>query len=134
MNEQIYKVIHFVGIFMIFLSLGGIMVHMINGGTKAGNKWRVSAALTHGLGLFLVLLGGFGMLARYGKMGEAAKEMYSITAPWMIGKLIIWVIFGGVLMLVYRAPGMNKVLWWVLIILGGIAACLGIFKPGAVAG
>ena len=65
-DYTVYKFIHFLGIIMIFVSLGGVMVHVFNGGAKADNIWRKPAGITHGIGLFLVLLGGFGMMARLG--------------------------------------------------------------------
>jgi hypothetical protein len=45
---------------MLFLSVGGLIHHMLNGGTKATNAWRKQAAITHGIGIVLILLGGFG--------------------------------------------------------------------------
>ena len=34
-DYTVYKFIHFLGIIMIFVSLGGVMVHVFNGGAKA---------------------------------------------------------------------------------------------------
>ena len=53
-----YKLIHLLGIFMTFVSLGGVLLYVLNNGTKVDNRWRKTVAITHGIGLFLVLLGG----------------------------------------------------------------------------
>ena len=63
-NYQVYKLVHLFGIFLTLISLGGMYLHAMNGGTKETNASRKLSAIGHGVGLFLVLLGGFGMLAR----------------------------------------------------------------------
>lgn len=62
MSYQLLKLIHVTGIFLLFLSLGGIALFTMNGGTKSSNKYRLLAAITHGLGLILLILAGFSML------------------------------------------------------------------------
>lgn len=117
----VYRFIHFLGIIMIFVSLGGVMVHVFNGGAKADNAWRKPAGITHGIGLFLVLLGGFGMMARLG-----------IQWPWpgwLFVKLAIWLLLGGVTGVVYRLGAKGKSLWAVVVLLGAIAAYMAIMKP-----
>ena len=52
----IYKLIHLLGLGMVFLSFGGMTMHAILGGEKQ-NDWRKPAIIGHGLGLFLMLLG-----------------------------------------------------------------------------
>lgn len=121
MPATVYKVIHLLGIMMLFLSFGGVIVYAINGGARETNAWRKPAAITHGIGLLLALVGGFGLLARLG-----------IGWPWpgwVIAKLIIWLIFAAVVGMAARRPAMGKALWWLLLILGGIAAYLAGAKP-----
>ena len=120
-DYTVYKFIHFLGIIMIFVSLGGVMVHVFNGGAKADNVWRRPAGITHGIGLFLVLLGGFGMMARLG-----------IPWPWprwLFVKLAIWVVLGGITGLLYRLGVSGKSLWVAVMLLGAIAAYMAIMKP-----
>jgi len=57
-SYAIYKVIHLVGILMIFLALGGVVTNAINGGTK-NHLWHKPIAFTNGIGLLLSLVGGF---------------------------------------------------------------------------
>src|SRR5919106_2928913 len=116
-----YKNLHLIGVFMLFVALGGLMLHQINAATRE-NIWRKPVAITHGLGLLLVLVGGFGMLARL--------EIFSWPWPgWVIAKIVIWIIFGALIAVVGRASSLAKPLWWITIILGAVAAYLALNKP-----
>lgn len=119
MAIEVYKVLHFMGIFMLFLSIGGLLATAINMETGT-HRWRKSLAITHGVGLLLILLGGFGMLARLGILWP--------MPGWVLIKLIIWVMLGGLIALVLQSD-LGKVLWFLVIVLGVIAAYLGIMKP-----
>lgn len=115
-----YKNLHLLGAFMLFIALGGLILHQINA-TAHENVWRKPVAITHGVGLVLVLVGGFGMLARL--------DIFWPMPGWAIAKLVIWVIFGALIAVVGRAPSLAKPLWWVTIILGAVAAYLGLNRP-----
>ena len=120
-SHSVYKLVHLIGIIMLFVSLGGVLLHALNDGTKADNRWRKQVGITHGVGLFLVLLGGFGMLARL-----------SIGWPWpgwVLTKVVIWVVLGGFTAVIYKMGAQGKVLWYVVILLGALAAYLAIMKP-----
>ena len=120
MPYAFYKVIHLLGIMMVFLSMGGIMHHVINGGTKENNVWRKAVAMTHGIGLLLVIVAGFGLLARLG---------VSVLSGWVIVKLIVWLIIGGLSGVIYKQPTTAKPLWFIILILGAVAAYLAGSKP-----
>lgn len=77
------------------MALGGVTLHVLNGGTKEFAN-RKMIAITHGIGLFLILLGGFGMLARLGIIWP--------WPGWIVAKFIIWLAYGGLLTLVYKKP------------------------------
>ena len=116
----VYKNIHFIGIFMVLMALGGLLLHAINGGAK-DHAWRKPIAITHGVGLFLILLGGFGMLARLG--------IFWSWPGWVAGKVAIWVILGGLVAVIFRKPTLAKPLWWLTLALAALAAYLGVYKP-----
>jgi hypothetical protein len=121
LGYEIYKVSHLFGMIMLFVAVGGVMLYALNGGTKADNRLRKTAAITHGIGLIFVLVAGFGLLARVG-----------ISWPWpgwVFVKLIIWLVLGGVTGLIYKLGTAGKGLWYVVILLGAIAASMAIFKP-----
>jgi uncharacterized membrane protein SirB2 len=118
-----YKLIHIIGILLVFLSLGGLTLHAANDGTRASNRARKLVAATHGIGLFVVLLGGFGLLARIGVMHGAGFP------GWIWVKLVIWVLLGALFALPYRKPGFARPLWVAIPVLGAIAVYMAIYKP-----
>ncbi len=61
-SYSVYKVIHLLDVLMVFLALGGVTMHFINGGGK-DHSWRKPIAITHGLGLLRALVGGLGLRA-----------------------------------------------------------------------
>jgi len=118
----VYRLIHIVGILFLFLAMGGMALHVANGGTKATNRARGMVAATHGIALFVILLGGFGMLARLG-------VAHTGFPGWVWAKFGIWVVLGGLFMLPYRYPVLARPLWLIVPLLGATAAYLALFKP-----
>jgi hypothetical protein len=117
-----YKVLHLTGVFMVIMSLGGVAMNSINGGTKA-NSWHRPAALTHGIGMLLVLVGGFGLLARLGFVHSA------LPPGWALAKFGIWLLLGGLLGVLIRRPKNARAIWFLVVILGTFAAYLANYKP-----
>lgn len=119
-SYSVYKIMHLAGILMIFLALGGVAMHAINGGT-AQHSWKKGAALTHGIGMLFTLVGGFGLLARLG--------MVTGLPGWAYAKLGIWLLLGGALALFIRKKGFAKKAWFGVLILGVLAAYFANYKP-----
>jgi hypothetical protein len=119
---QVYKLVHFFGIFTVLVALAVTCFHAMRGGTRADNPARRGIALAHGMGMFLILLGGFGMLARLGIITAGLPS-------WIIAKLIIWGVLGAALALPYRVPRAARPLLWALPILGVLAAYFALYKP-----
>ena len=122
MDVLIYKVMHLVGIMVVFLGLGGAIIRSANN----ANRGRMIAAMTSGIGLLLILVSGFGMKARYEGAG-----MEIGWALWIVLKILIWVAIGASLVFINRKPRLALLLWICLIVLGGLAAYLGIYKTAA---
>jgi hypothetical protein len=118
MSYEFYKILHILGLSLVVLSLGGIMVHAINGGTKMTNSFRKGVMITHGVGLLLLLVAGFGMLAKLGIQG---------VPTWVGLKLIIWLALGALVAFAYRQSLARK-LWIVVPALVLLAAILGVVK------
>lgn len=121
MPYYVYKIMHLVGILMLFLGYGGVILYSINGGTKATNAWRKPVAITHGIGLVLALVGGFGLLAKIG-----------ISWPWpgwVIVKMVIWLLLAALVGVATRSAATGKGLWWLLLLLGALAAYMAGVKP-----
>lgn len=120
MSYQFYLVTHLIGIFLIIASLGGITLHVMNGGTRqfAMRKW---AAIFHGIGMFLAFVAGFGLMARLGIMGG--------WPTWIFVKLGVWLILGGLPALIYRKAAWAKLLWILIFVFAGLAAYMAVYKP-----
>ena len=124
MPYEIYKVLHYLGLALLFTALGGVALHGANGGTKEDNKNRGLVAATHGIGLVLLLVAGFGMLAKTGRANPP---------PWAYIKIAIWMLMGGSLAIINRKPELAKVMWFVLPILAAVSGYVAISKPGELA-
>ena len=120
-SYSVYKVVHLVGILMVFLAVGAFLANSASGHLKQ-HQWRKSIAITHGIGLFLSLLGGFGLLARLGIVHGGLPN-------WVLIKLCIWGFFGIVTLLISRKPIIAKPLWYLTLFLGALAAYLAGSKP-----
>ena len=120
MSYELYKIIHFAGILLVFLAFGMAVRAARAGDSGEGRK---PIAMGHGIGLFLVLLGGFGMLARL--------EITGSWPTWVTVKVVVWVLLGGAMVLFKRAAGASRVWGAVVLALGVAAAWAAIMKPGA---
>jgi hypothetical protein len=118
---ELYRLIHFAGIFLTFLALGGLTLRALTGGGEAVLARRIALA-SHGFGLFLVLLGGFGMLARLGPHGA--------MGTWVWIKLGVWLVLGAAVVVAKRLPKASTLLWALLPVLGLVAAWSAQSKPG----
>jgi len=122
MSYQLYKVLHLLGMFLVFSALGGAILHSINGGDRASNKARGLIAGTHGVGLLLIITGGMGMGARLGTFDGGIP-------PWIHAKIGLWLLLGAALMVPNRVPGAAKLAWFGIPLLGVLAAFVAIYKP-----
>jgi len=120
-SYQLYKLVHYFGIFTVLIALGVTCFHAARGGTREDNPFRRPIAIAHGLGAFLILLGGFGMLARLGLVRG--------LPGWIHAKLGIWVILGAAIALPYRFRGMARPILWLLPVLAVLAAYFALYKP-----
>jgi hypothetical protein len=112
-SYNVYKLIHLVSIFGLFISLACAVVL-----EKAQSRWTAPA---HGVSLVFILIGGFGMLARLGIHGS--------LPGWVIGKLVIWLIFGACIALAKRKVLPLGAFLFLITALGGVAASLALWKP-----
>ena len=121
-SHALYWYAHMLGIALLILSVGGVALHAMSGGTKATSGGRAIAAASHGLGLLLILVAGFGMLARL--------ELLSSGVPgWAWGKVAIWVTIGLAFLVPYRKPELSKLVWFGAALLMLLAAFLAHSKP-----
>lgn len=123
-SYEAYKVLHLVAVLTLFMVLGGVAVHAMNGGTLKGNAARRIVASLHGIALLVAIVAGFGLMARLDLIRGGIP-------PWIWGKLAIWVIAMLLLALPYRRPALARpILLLGLPLLGAAAAFLAVYKPG----
>lgn len=112
-----YKVIHLIGVFMVLVSLGGLVAVTASNGQS--HPLRKLALLTNGIGLLVALAAGFGLIARL-QLGWPG---------WFFGKILIWLILAALSVLIRRRPESASLFWWASLLLAAIAASLAVFKP-----
>jgi hypothetical protein len=122
MPYAVYKMIHFLGIFMLLMTLASSCIQMLAGGMPASRSDRRRLGAVHGVAAFLVLLGGFGMLARLG----IAQDGLPV---WIYLKLTIWLILGAALALVYRGARVARIVLVAAPLFAVLAAAIALHKP-----
>ncbi len=120
MSYEFYKLIHLVGIILLFSGLAGLITIRMSEGRLDG-KVKGFVHITHGTGLLLILISGFGLLARLGLMRDIPN--------WVFGKLLIWVVMGGIIALVKRKGHIGWPMFFLLLALFIVAGYLALFKP-----
>lgn len=120
MDPRLFKVLHLLGVFLLFAALGAAVLRAFAAG-QAPSRDRAGrlAGVTHGLALVILLLTGFAILGvnKWGMQG------------WVWAKLAVWLLMGAFVVLIRRAPTAAGWLWWLLPALGLVAAYLAIYKP-----
>jgi hypothetical protein len=106
--------VHIVGGFLLFAAVGALCL-----GRPEDATTRKLGAIGHGIGLVLILLTGLALVMR-GHIGFPA---------WVWIKVAIWVAMSMSLVLIRRSPGLRVPLFFLLPVLGGIAAWLAIARP-----
>jgi hypothetical protein len=119
-----YRILHELGVIVLFSSLGGAAVLALSGAAGPGTTTRRMLSGLHLLALLLVLVAGFGLASRLDLVAGGLP-------PWIWGKLAIWLVAAGLPSLLYRKPGSARgVLLLGVPFLAAAAAWLAVFKPG----
>lgn len=120
MSIEFYKLLHVLGILMLFSGLVGLWGTYASG--SAPNKFlRVALSITHGIGMLLLMISGFGLAAKLG--------LTSGLPLWLYLKMAIWLALGGSMVLAKRKALWGPRLIGLWVTLGGLAAYLALFKP-----
>ena len=91
-------------------------------GSNKGAKGRKMAMITHGVSLLIVFIAGFGLMARLNMMGTS-------WPLWIYLKVAIWLILGGIIAVIARKGQWATGLFYLVILLGGVAAWVANYKP-----
>jgi hypothetical protein len=119
-KEIIVYVMHLVGIFMVFLALGGAVIRSCI--KDETDELKRMVGLTFGLGMLMTLIGGACLMVfrEYAKGGMPG---------WLVAKMVLWLIFAAIFSLIIRRPVISKTLWAGVIVLGGIAVFMVYGRP-----
>jgi len=122
MDYPLIKLCHLVGIFLLFLGLGGMAFAAKAGFGPAKRQLRFAASFCHAGGLLFIVASGVGMLASLGLL-------HGDPPGWVKAKFVIWLIMAGSIVL---AAKFNRALWMLIlgwVLLGAAAAYLALYKP-----
>ena len=78
MTLETYKLLHMVGIMMVFLGFGALVARAMMSSDHVGA--RKFGGIVSGIGLVLLILGGFGMQVKL-------KEVVHLTDWWVLVKI-----------------------------------------------
>ena len=121
LSTSTYQILHQIGIVLVFMSIGALCLHAMNGGTRESNRGRALVAITHGTGLLLILVAGFGMLARLG--------MSSGVPGWAWLKVGVWLALAAAIVVPYRKPEWSRAIWFALPVLAALATYSVLYRP-----
>lgn len=120
MSLEFYKLIHVIGIVLLFSGLVSLVVaKMIN--NEIPKKIRMLGFISHGVGVLFLLVSGFGMLARLGIM--------TTWPTWAIVKLVIWLFFALAAVIIKRKAQLGTPALVSMLIIFMLAGYLALYKP-----
>jgi hypothetical protein len=122
MPYAVYKLMHFLGIFMLITALAATSMHVLRGGSRTDNPYRRVLGAAHGIAAALILTGGFGMLARLGVMHGALPN-------WIYVKLAIWVTLAAATVVAYLGRRYAGGLLIAVPMLAIAAGAVALYKP-----
>jgi predicted membrane channel-forming protein YqfA (hemolysin III family) len=117
MSLPFYKILHLIGILMLFLSIGGAIIRAAI--DQKNEKLEKFVLINHGTSLLIIVVAGFGMLAKLGM----------VFSTWVVVKIIIWLLMGALIMPIKKMPEKRTVWWVTALVLGSISAYMAIYKP-----
>ena len=94
LSHATYKVIHLLGIFLLFSGMGGMWAVAAASSESLRNTTRRLALAAHGAAMLLILVAGFGMMARL--------QISHSWPLWIWIKLTIWLLLAGYPVLLKR--------------------------------
>ncbi|MBC7420106.1 MAG: hypothetical protein H7328_05210 [Bdellovibrio sp.] len=119
-SYEVYKILHLLGLVLLFSGLVGLLTVRMSGGKLEGST-KSLVFVSHGVGLVLLLVSGFGLVARL--------QLTQNMPNWIYVKLAVWLFMGGALTLVKRKGQIGWPLYLSLLIVFLIAAYFAVYKP-----
>ena len=122
LSHATYKVIHLLGIFLLFSGMGGLWAVAASASESFLASIRRLAIAAHGAAMLLILVAGFGMMARL--------QISHSWPLWIWIKMVIWVLLAGYPVLLKRQQKPLAILFFLAPVLGTIAAYAALFHLG----
>lgn len=122
LSHATYKVIHLLGIFLLFSGMGGLWAVAASSSESFRASIRRLAIAAHGAAMLLILVAGFGMMARL--------QISHSWPLWIWIKMVIWVLLAGYPVLLKRQQKPSGILFFLAPVLGTIAAYAALFRLG----
>lgn len=120
MSYQFYKVLHLLGLMLLFFGFGGLLVSAY-ARQELQKAARIMAYACHGAGLLLIFVSGFGLAARLG--------LVQGLPTWVQAKIGIWLVLGIGISVVKRKGYIGWPVAILILGLGTTAAFIAINKP-----
>src|SRR5690606_13885197 len=122
MPTEVYKLLHLLGIMLLFASLCGMAILGLRCGEDREVKpLRKQLVIAHGVSLLVVFVAGFGLMARLGIMSD--------WPTWIFLKLGLWLVLGAAVAVVRRTPELGRLWLWLLPLVGAAAAWIAFTHP-----
>lgn len=123
MPIEVYKLLHLLGIMLLFASLGGVAIlGLLRGGDDRDvAPLRKLLVAAHGVALLVIFVAGFGLMARLGIMSN--------WPAWIYIKIALWLVLGAAVTVVRRTPALGRLWLWILPLVGGAAAWVAFTHP-----
>ena len=115
-----YKLIHIVGVFLLFGVYAALGLWAMNERPSKENKYEKLGFAAHGIGSILIILGGFGMLA------SIYPDTSVMGVGWVHIKLTLWLILGGGLTALRKKPEYAKQILIISFVITILAAAIGV--------
>ena len=122
LSHATYKVIHLLGIFLLFAGLGGLWASVSVASEDLRKTIRRLATAAHGAAMLLILIAGFGMMARL--------QISHSWPLWIWLKLVVWLLLAGYPVLLKRQDRPTGLLFFLAPLLGGVAAYVALMHLG----
>lgn len=122
MSYEFYKILHILGIMLLFTTLGGLSaVAWSTRGSEFPAATRKLLSAAHGTAMLIIIVAGFGLMAKKGIMTG--------WPMWIFVKLGVWLALGAALTLILRMREFAKVWFFLVPVLGAVAAGFAIYQP-----
>lgn len=120
MSYEFYKILHILGLILLFTSLAAIIYGQTQD-QQLSKSTKKYAFIGHGVGILLMLISGFGLAAKLQYFGQLPN--------WIYAKLVIWLVLGAAIAIGKRKFQWGSKLMLLLVGLGVFAASLAVTKP-----